>query len=165
MTEQVFQLKAQYPYALLRVLCFSLLSFVAFLLLMLAFMRILPESLMFLMFILSSIGLFFFLFKYLERAGKYSIILKTGTDGMRITPLFEASAEKNYLWADLMNYRIMKPEPSVSGFFNIIYIKWQNGDTHHFSGQDINDFYRYLELNFPEKEWRFLGASKKIPKK
>jgi len=162
MTEQVFQLKAQYPYGLLRVLCFLLLSFVVFFLLMLALMSIFPGNLMFLVFTLSSILYALFLARYTERVGKYHITLKTGLEGMRIIPHNEASREKTYLWTDLKNYRIMKAESGAARFHNIIYIKWQNGDAHHLSGQDVNDFYHYLELNFPEKEWRFLGAPKKI---
>ncbi len=162
MTEQVFQLKAQYPYGLLRVLCFLLLSVVVFVLLILALMSIFPGNLMFLVFTLSCILYIIFLVRYTERVGKYYITLQTGLEGMRIIPHVEASREKTYLWTDLTNYRMMKTESGGTRFYNIVYIKWQNGDTHHFSGQDVNDFYHYLELNFPKKEWRFLGAPKKI---
>lgn len=162
MTEQAFQLKAQYPYGLLRVLGFLVVSFLVFSLLMIASLSIFPESLMLLVFILSCCLLVIFLVRYTEKVGKYHITLNTALEGMHIIPHIEVSREKTYLWTDLKSYRMIRPKSGGAGFYNIIYVKWQNGDAHHFSGQDVTHFYQYLELNFPEKEWRFLGAPKKI---
>ncbi len=160
MGEQVFQLTTQYKYAVLRVICFSFLSFILFFLIIIVMVGIFPVDWRMPLFMLSTIPLIIFLDKYTKSIGKYEVTLKIDLEAMRIAPLFEEYNEKIYLWADLKEFRLITFPPSP-GFNGVVYIKWQDGDSHHFSGQDLDDFYHYLQFNFPKKEWSFLGRPKK----
>ncbi len=160
MTDQVFECSTQYKFAVLRVFGFGAAALLFHFGANKILIDILPDSWMIGVAFITFIPIAIFLQRYTHSVGKYQVTVKTSLEGMFIAPLWEEENGIMYPWPELKEFRLIT-FPLRPGNYGVVYIKWRNGDSRHFSGQDAHKFYQYLEVHFPKKEWRFLGAPKK----
>lgn len=153
MTEQTFQLTTQYKYAVLRVFGFGAIVLCLMMATTVMLNNIFPDNWMYGVFILLVIGAIFFLKRYTHSIGKYEVSILVSEAGMSIAPLYEDHLAILNPWTAMEDFRLI-----ATRYDDVLYIRWHDGKSSHFSGMEVDTFYNFLLENFPKKEWRFLGA-------